>query len=133
MKLGGLLTFGYQGLGGAGDLRRLFEGTGVEAIVDVRLQPFGRVPFRGPTATRLLVESVGLSYVHLPDLGNVLYRTGGIQIRNLEAIESVLTMLRAGRSVALMCACARPEKCHRLTLAEEAVRRLPGLQVMHMV
>jgi uncharacterized protein (DUF488 family) len=132
MATGVLFTLGYAGLLGPDDLRRMLEWVDVDTIVDVRLQPWGRAPFNGPRAARHTVESVGLRYVHLPDLGNVLYRTGGIQIRNLEAIEAVLDDLRAGRSVALMCACPRPEGCHRSMLAEEAVRREPGLHVVHV-
>jgi len=32
----------------------------------------------------------------------------------------------------VMCVCADVAKCHRQVLAEEAVRRLPGLRVVHL-
>lgn len=129
---GSLWTFGYSGMTSHLDLAELLGGTGVDVVVDVRLQPFGRAPFNGPTATRLLVEDAGLRYVHTKDLGNLAYKTGGIQIKNMEAIENVLAMLRAGRLVALMCVCPNPIACHRRTLAEEAIRRMPGLPVVHL-
>ena len=130
--LGALLTFGYQGLTGPADLAELLEGTGVDTIVDVRLQPFGRAPFNGPTASRDTVEALGIAYRSDQRLGNLAYKTGGIEINDIEAIEDVLAELRAGRSVALLCVCPNPIGCHRSTLAEEAIRRMPGLRVVHL-
>jgi len=130
--LGSLYTIGYARLRTADDLARLLAGSAVDTIVDVRLQPFGRAPFSGPQATRLLVESVGSAYRWDQRLGNLAYKTGGIRIKNVEAIEDILAMLLEGRSVALLCACAGSESCHRLALAEEAVRRMPGLNVVHL-
>jgi uncharacterized protein (DUF488 family) len=132
MELGFLFTLGYAEVLGPDDLRQMLEWCDIDTIVDVRLQPWGRAPFNGPRAARATVEAVGLRYLHLRDLGNVLYKSDGIQILNIEAIEIVLTMLRAGHGVALMCACPRPEGCHRRFLAEEAVRREPGLHVIHV-
>lgn len=127
-----LYSLGYSGLRGADDLRALLHDVPLHTIVDVRLQPFGRAPWNGPTATRRLVEAAGYRYAAAPDLGNLAYRTGGIEIKDIEAIEDVLTYLRAGQSVALLCVCAQPEGCHRWVLAEEAVRREPGLRVVHL-
>lgn len=129
---GSLYTFGYARFRTKGDLARVLAGYAVDAVVDVRLQPFGRAPFNGPQATRSLVESVGSAYRWDQRLGNLAYKTGGIRIKNLDAIEDILAMLLEGRSVALLCACAEPEGCHRLALAEEAARRMPGLKVLHL-
>ena len=127
-----LWTFEYSGMTSYLDLAELLEGTGVDKIVDVRLRPFGRVPFNGPTAARLLVESAGPAYRWDQRLGNLAYRTDGIRIKDIEAIGDVLVELRAGRSVALLCVCPNPIGCHRWTLAEEAVQRMPGLRVVHL-
>jgi uncharacterized protein (DUF488 family) len=126
-----LFTFGYQQLRGTDDLRRLLEGTDVETIVDVRLSPWSSNRAFS-LDTRATVEAAGCQYVHLKDLGNLAYKTGGVQIRNIEAIETVLELLRAGRSVALFCVCPQPEGCHRAVLVEEALRREPGLRVVHL-
>ena len=131
IELGTLYSFGYQGLGGSDDLRRMLHGTLFETIVDVRLSVWsGNRAFS--VATVRTVGAAGFEYSHLRDLGNLAYRTGGIQIKDIEAIEVVLGRLRAGESVALMCVCALPDECHRLTLCEEAVRRMPDLQVVHL-
>ena len=130
--LGDLFSLGYSGLGGADDLRRLLAGTGIDTIVDVRLSQWSRNRAFSSRQTHVTVAEAGLSYVHLPGLGNLAYKSGGIRVRNIEAIETVLAALRAGRNVALMCVCPQPEDCHRLTLCEEAVRRMPDLQIVHL-
>lgn len=129
---GTLFTLGYSGLRGADDLRRLITGTGIDTIVDVRLSAWSSSYAFSVGGTRRTVEAAGFAYVHLPDLGNLRYRTTGIQIKNIEAIEDVLALLRAGHSVALLCICQRADGCHRQVLAEEAVRRMPGLKVVHL-
>ncbi len=130
--LGSLWTLGYSGMSSAADLAELMQGTGVTTIVDVRLRPFGRTPFGGPRASRDTVEALGIAYRWDQRLGNLDYRTGGIRIKDIEAIEQVLDDLRNGANVALMCVCATPTDCHRLALCEEAARRLPGLKVVHL-
>ena len=129
---GTLFTFGYRGIDDADALRRLIGGAPIADIVDVRLRPFGRRPFNGPTACQALIESLGPTYRWDQRLGNLAYETGGVQIKDIEAIEDVLAELRAGRSVALLCVCPNPIGCHRWTLAEEAIRRMPGLLVVHL-
>jgi len=130
--LGDLFSLGYANLHGPDDLRDLLHDTRVDTIFDVRLQPWGRAPWNGPHATRLLVEAAGCHYAAAPALGNLAYRRGGIEIKDIEAIEDVLNALRAGRGVALLCVCANAAGCHRSVLAEEAVRREPGLRVVHL-
>lgn len=103
--LGDLFTFGYSGLRRADDLRGLLAGTRIDTIVDVRLRPWGRSPFNGPVASRLLIESVGPVYRSDERLGNLAYRTGGTQIKDMEAIEDVLDDLEPA-TVSPSCACA---------------------------
>lgn len=130
--LGDLFSLGYSGLRGADDLRRRLEDTPVGTIFDVRLQPWGRTPWNGPRATRRLVEAAGCRYVGVPALGNLGYKRGTIEIMDIDSIERVLTDLREGQSVALLCVCAKARDCHRWVLAEDAVRRQPDLRVVHL-
>ena len=127
--LGSLYSLGYSGRG-SDDLRALLP-PGV-LVVDVRLQPWGRAPFNGPHATRLLTESVGLAYRWDRRLGNLGYKRGTIEIADIEAIGDVIDDLRAGHSVALLCVCPSPSSCHRSTLAEAIRERLPGVEVVHL-
>ncbi|MHB8958477.1 MAG: hypothetical protein ACYDAN_02510 [Candidatus Limnocylindrales bacterium] len=131
-RVGDLFTLGYAGLRGPDDLRRLLEGTPVSTIVDIRLSRWSRNrAFSG--LARQTVEAAGLRYLYVPDLGNLAYRTGGIQIKDVDAIEEVLALVDAGEAVGLMCACRQPQGCHRADVADEAARRRPGLQVVHLV
>jgi hypothetical protein len=129
---GDLFTFGYSGLCSADDLRRFLAGARIDTIIDVRLRPWGRSPFNGPVPSRFLIESVGPAYRWDQRLGNLGYKRGTIEIADIAAVADIVDELRAGRSVALLCVCAKPESCHRLVLAEEALRRLPGLRVRHL-
>jgi len=131
--LGSLWTLGYSGMNSAVDLAELLRETPVDTIVDVRLRPFGKAPFDGPRASQHTVEALGIAYRWDQRLGNLDYRTGGIRIKDIDAIEDVLDALRAGQSVALLCACREPEGCHRSVLAAEAVRRQADLQVVHLM
>jgi len=126
-RTGRLATFGYSGLLHALALRE-FLGSDVDIVVDVRLRAWSSNPAFS-AATPRTVEAAGYEYMHLPELGNAEYRTGGMRIANLEAIETVLDLVAAGQTVALMCACADLATCHRLVLAEEAIRRVPSLEV----
>jgi uncharacterized protein (DUF488 family) len=126
-----LFTLGYAGLDGPDDIRRLTSGTPVTTVVDIRLKRWSRIPAFS-MATAQTVEAAGFRYVYLPDLGNLAYRTGGMQIRRLDGIVDVLNLMDTGETVALMCACKRPETCHRTFVAHEAVRRRPWLVVDHL-
>ncbi len=131
-SLGVLVSFGYSKARTADGLRSLLDGSGVDHVVDVRLKPYsGNRAFSA--GTRATVEGVGPAYSWVPDLDNLAYKAGGVQIRNLKTIEpAVLAPLRAGKTVALMCVCLEAETCHRMAIVDEAVRRLPGLTVRHL-
>ncbi len=131
-RLGTLVTFGYQKVKTTDGLAALLDGASVDLIVDVRLRPYsGNRTFS--TGTRANLEAVGWQYAWAPDLGNLAYKTGGIAIRNIETIvPAVLSPLRQGRTVALMCVCYDARECHRRTISDEAARRLPGLVVRHL-
>jgi hypothetical protein len=130
-RAGILYTFGYDGITDSVKLRQLIGGHDIAEVVDVRLRNFGKAPFT-PWDSRKTVEAVVPGYRHSHKLGNLLYKVGGTQIKDIEAIEEVLDTLRGGYNIALMCVCAKPESCHRWTLVEEALRRMPDLQVIHL-
>jgi hypothetical protein len=65
-------------------------------------------------------------------LGNLGYKTGTIEIANIEAIEVVLEYLRTPANVALMCVCVSPTQCHRWRLVQAALDREASLKVIHL-
>src|SRR5690349_11901808 len=124
-----IVTFGYQKARSVGGVAELLVPWDVDRIIDVRLKRYSaNEEFSLRTGPNL--EAAGFAYVWAPDLGNDAYKTGGVVIRRIEAIETVLLPdLRAGRTVALMCACWSARDCHRARVAAEAAERLPGVEV----
>ena len=82
-------------------------------IFDVRHSPWSRRPeFR----KKHLAKVLGRQYQHVPDLGNVNYRSGGsIKIANLDSGQALIEA--SERPVILMCACFDSRICHRTTIA----------------
>lgn len=125
-----LYTFGYLQ---TSSKRTLTELIALKTpLVDIRKSPQSE---RIEWCQEMLQQEQGLTYIWLSGLGNDLFghHNGDIQIHNLdagmEALERVLEMY--GRAC-IMCACPRPNDCHRLTVSDEAERRFPGLRVTHL-
>jgi hypothetical protein len=87
-------------------------------LADIRFAPVSRHLEWRKTYLALLLKN---RYRHVAALGNRLYKTGGIQIHNLELgvrlIESWQT------NVVLLCACAELENCHRRVVKSEFEKR----------
>lgn len=130
MAQGRLYTFGYARLAGTPDLAQLL-GDAASIVIDVRTSPFSRVP-AWSRGTRRTVEGAGYRYLWERGLGNAAYKTGGIQLANPAAISTVVDLLEAGESVAIMCVCPDVATCHRRTVAELAQERMPGLEVLDL-
>jgi hypothetical protein len=124
-----LETLGYRGLKDAAALAAVL-GPDPAVVVDVRHRPFSWIR-AWSTGTKLTIEEAGYEYLHLAGLGNAAYKTGGTRIVDIEQIEVVLDILATGKRVVLLCACPDFVGCHRLELAHEAERRVPGLSVYH--
>ncbi len=94
-------------------------------LADIRFAPVSRHLEWRRDYLKLLLKN---RYRHVSQLGNRNYKTGGIQIHNLEIgirlIESWET------NVILMCACEEPENCHRRVVKSELERR--GCEVVEL-
>lgn len=125
-----LYTFGYLH---SCSSRTLTELVALKTpLVDIRTSPHSE---RLEWCQEMLVQEKGLMYSWLPDLGNDLFghRNGDIQIHNLNAgMESLSHILATYGRACILCACAWPDACHRLTVSDEAERRFPGLRVVHL-
>ena len=107
-----IFTFGYLGRS-PDDLAAILAERGA-MLVDIRFQPRSRVPAwnGGRLAARF-----GDAYLHLPQLGNRNYRTGGpVELADYPAGRAALAGL--GRDAVLLCACRDYATCHRRTVAE---------------
>lgn len=90
-------------------------------IVDIRWSARSR--WRTAFNKRALQERYGDQYVHCPALGNLNYQPEdqdkGIKIADpTVGVWRVLSLLRSGDDVMLMCACKNYETCHRKTVYE---------------
>ena len=127
----------------------LLAGHGVEHIIDVRRFPGSRrhPHFGGPTLQATL-ESQGIAYTHIPDLGgrrtprpdsrqlgwrNASFRAYAdyMQTDLFEAaLARLLAIAKRNRS-AVMCAEALPWRCHRSLIADAVVAN--GVSALHIM
>ncbi|GAC1628559.1 MAG: hypothetical protein NVS4B11_26630 [Ktedonobacteraceae bacterium] len=125
-----LYTMGYLH---SSSLRTLKELIALKTpLVDIRKSPHSE---RLEWNHDMLVQEKSLIYSWIEDLDNDLFghQNGDIHIHNLDAgMESLSHILDTYVRACILCACAWPNTCHRLTVADEAERRLPGLRVTHL-
>lgn len=79
-------------------------------LVDVRERPYGLLDIRQ------LVKGLGLSYLHVPSLGNPAYKENGAVLEGFKYIKQMM-MKRGKRHFILMCAEGDPNICHRREVA----------------
>jgi uncharacterized protein (DUF488 family) len=87
-------------------------------LADIRFAPHSRHLQWTKNYLTVLLKN---RYRHVPSLGNRNYKTGGIQIHNLELGIRLLESWK--ENVVLMCACAELENCHRRVVKNEFERR----------
>ncbi len=139
-------TAGYEGLSVDAFLNGLIA-NGIHQLIDVRMNPIARrFGFHKSTLSRLCSD-LGISYVHLPQLGIhsslrqelndqddyeelfKQYRKSTLKSET-EAIENVARLVQQKPSV-LVCMEACPDQCHRKHLAK-VVAEQTGLEVWHI-
>lgn len=139
-----LYTAGYEGTTIDAFVGRLKQ-HGVGVLIDVRLTPISRKKGFSKTALRERLESAGVRYVHLPQLGNPkrfrvaaassdecieMYREH-MDDRWDDALAPLIDEL-AAEDVCIMCMERDCTKCHRHVVAHEVVRRRRGVAVQHI-
>jgi uncharacterized protein (DUF488 family) len=101
----------------------------VEAVVvDIRFSPASRIP---AWSRKRLSELLGGRYVHVRELGNKNYRSGGpIALVDYEAGRRQVERLLQELPVLLLCVCADPTECHRTFVAD--LLRRDGFEVREL-
>lgn len=126
----------------------LLQAHGVGHVADVRRFPGSRRhPHFGREALAAALAATGIGYTHFRELGGRRAPVSDSSNRALrhtafrgyadhmqtpsfaQAMEALLALIR-GQRVAVMCAEARPEQCHRRLLADALVAR--GARVEHI-
>ncbi len=122
---------------------------GIEQVADVRRFPGSRrVPQFNEAALRGTLESAGIHYVHLPELGgrrpvrpdsrnlnwrNAAFRGYADYMETPEfraGIDGLLELTKSGRT-AIMCAEAVWWRCHRSLIADHL--KSVGIRVVHII
>lgn len=146
-RQGALISIGYEGRSSAEFLETIVAFR-VTTLVDVRLTPLSRKPGLSKTRLATSAEELGVTYVHLPALGNPKenrepFREG----RTTEGCVRFTALLAAPDAVAAMDqleALVRDERvavlcferdhgrCHRQVIVNEIAERLgEGLRLIH--
>lgn len=141
-----LVTVGYEGRT-AEQLVQALVNDDVDVLVDVRLTPSSRKPGLSKSKLSAELEQAGVRYMHLRALGNPRdnrtgFRAGdpASQHRYAEvlggedadaALRQLEELLTASR-VALLCFERDSGACHRQAIADELLRRRPGLRLKHV-
>lgn len=123
----------------------LVAAAGARRVVDVRSFAFSRKPGFSKRALQAFLESRGLDYIHLPELGAprelLALKKGGATMREIapryrrhlagrrEALEALSRLAMESPSV-LLCLEKDPKECHRGILAERLARS--GFRVVHL-
>ena len=142
-----IATIGYEAATVPGLLDAL-DKEGVELIVDVRAVASSRRPGFAKSRLAANLAGAGIEYLHLRDLGTpadgrAAARAGRYdELRAIfqqhlatpaaqDDLEALADLVRAGRSVCLLCLEADPAHCHRSMVADALAGLLP-LQVTHL-
>lgn len=114
-----LFDIGYTEINNLDVLARAIEKLDA-VLIDVRLSPRSRNPM---WTKKSLVNKLGDRYIHAPDLGNLNYKGGGIDIKDIDqGIMQILHNLSKNH-VILMCVCSHRSKCHRANIVGKIEKR----------
>lgn len=138
-----LLTIGYEGRTLA-EILRILEKATVTLVVDVRLTPVSRKKGFSKHGLADELGRTGIEYLHIPALGNprdnrAAFRRGSPRGRTRfralmrgdrarDALDGLLSRICTER-MALLCFEHDAKSCHRTLVADELMRRAPGLTV----
>lgn len=125
-----LYTLGYTGRK-PDDIAVIAKGLGA-AVVDIRLNPVSRMDHWNGYSLRSFLDRQGLTYAHIPDLGNLNYKNGGpIAIKDITMGALSLRTLLFACPCVLLCACADHESCHRSFVAQHMAAYM-GAKITHL-
>jgi len=127
----GIVTVGYEGKK-IDQFLLILKGNNVTRLIDVRNNPFSMKPGYSKNQLAKTLETAGVSYLHLPELGiesrrrrNVtkdglatLFQSYERELDSKGSILSKIKELAQKEKVALMCFEADVAECHRGVIAK---------------
>ena len=140
------MTIGYEGAD-LEDFIATLKFAGVLSVIDVRELPLSRKKGFSKNALKLAVETAGMSYFHVRQLGDPkpgrdaarsgdlksfrrIFSTHMQQPESREALDNLLPVVSAG-GACLLCFERCHSVCHRSIVADELCR-LAELQLSHI-
>ena len=139
-KAAPLFTVGYeQAKPGSvlGELKR----AKIELLVDTRAVAASRRPGFSKRQLAAALEEEGIGYIHLQKLGTpaegraaardgdtgALWRIYDRHIRGAEAqndLRELITLIKTGKRIALLCYCRDPKTCHRSRIVANVKKKM---------
>jgi uncharacterized protein (DUF488 family) len=124
-----LFTIGYEQAKPAAVLNELTRAK-IELLVDTRAVAASRRPGLSKRQLAASLDEAGIGYLHLQKLGtpaegraaarrgdtDMLWRIYDKHIKTAEAqsaLSELVTLIKSGKRVALLCYCRDPKACHR--------------------
>ena len=134
-----LFTIGYEQVKPAAILREL-KSAKVDLLVDTRAVTASRRPGFSKRQLAAALDEAGIDYLHLQKLGtpaegrqaaragntDVLWRIYDKHAKIPEAQEELselISLIKSGKRVALLCYCRDPKKCHRSRIVSNIKKR----------
>jgi len=134
-----LFTIGYEQAKPAAVLNELKRAK-VDLLVDTRAVAVSRRPGFSKRQLAASLDEAGIAYVHLQKLGtpaegraaarsgdlDALWRIYDKHIKKSEpqeALDELITLIKSGKRVALLCYCRDPKACHRSRIVANVKKR----------
>ena len=139
-KAAPLFTVGYEQAKPAAVLGELKRAK-IELLVDTRAVAASRRPGFSKRQLAAALEEEGIGYVHLQKLGtpaegraaarggdtDALWRIYDKHIRAADArneLRELITLIKRGKRIALLCYCRDPKTCHRSRIVENLKKKM---------
>jgi uncharacterized protein (DUF488 family) len=144
-----LFTIGYEQAkpdSVLGELRR----AKIDLLVDTRAVAASRRPGFSKRQLAASLDENGIGYIHLQKLGtptegraaakagdyDTLWRIYDKHIKTPEAkaaLDELITLIKSGKRVALLCYERNPDECHRSRIAGLVKKRVRGIKVEDLI
>jgi len=130
-----LFTIGYGGRSPQQILDMLAEHD-IKLLIDVRISPRTRVPGFSKQSLADFMPRNGVRYQHIQALGNANYQgddDAPVLLVDQKTGMTALELALRDQPAAIMCACRKPDDCHRKFISDLAQSKYGVETVTHLV
>ncbi len=129
-----IASYGYGNSKTNDELIQFMKDNDLSILVDVRMRPKGWATLWSKPYLEKKLPSEGLQYLSVPTLGNTTGTAQWIppsEIDAQETLEYLVSLLKKGENICLMCAEKDYKSCHRTSVAETLSQLLPDSHIIH--